>query len=148
MISSLDIDSSIFYPRFTEYFGLTFVNRARNLDLAVKQHLKKFPHSSVVNLGAGMDTGYFRINDSEVKWYDIDLPEAIGLKRKFVDETPNYIFIEKSVMDFTWFSKIDYTKDRGIIFLAGGLFMYFRKSEIIILLKKLAEIFPGGQDYF
>ena len=148
ILSNIDLNTSNIYPRFTEYFGLTFVNRARNLDLAVKKHLQEFPHSTIVNLGAGMDTGYFRINDPNIKWYDLDLPEAISLKGKFVDETENYKFIKGSALDLSSFSKIDFTIEKGIIFLAGGLFMYFQKSEVIILLEKLAEKFPGGKVIF
>ncbi len=148
ILTKIDIDTSDYYPRFTEYFDLTFVNRARKLDLAVKENLKIFPKSTVVNFGAGMDTGYLRINDSTARWYDLDLPEAIKLKRKFVEETENYTFITKSVLDQSWLSQIDFTIGNGIIFLAGGLFMYFRESEVVSLLEKLAENFLGGKIVF
>ncbi len=75
--------------------------RTEILDEAVQEFLKKEPHGVVVNLGCGLDTRFYRIDNGSVSWYDLDVPEAIDLRRKFFDETDRFRFISKSVTDFS-----------------------------------------------
>ena len=82
-----------------EYFGLTFVVRARNCDNAVKEYIHHHPHTTVVNLGAGLDTTFSRIDNGQIKFYNIDLEEVIELRNKYLPDTERNISIAQSVLD-------------------------------------------------
>ncbi len=50
----------------------------------VKAHIKEQPHASVVNLGAGLDTEFYRIDNGTIRWYDLDLPDVIEIRKQIL----------------------------------------------------------------
>ena len=53
-------------------------------DEQVGRFLKSFPDGIVVNMGCGLDTRFPRVDNGKVLWFDLDLPEAIAIRRKFL----------------------------------------------------------------
>ena len=122
---------------------LSVVIRTEILDCAVEKFMAKHELGTVINLGCGLDTRYYRLENSEYLWYDIDLPDTIELRRNFFDETDNYHMIGKSVFDYSWFDEI--TDNRPILIIAEGLLMYFSENEVDELMIALAQKFPGSE---
>ncbi|UYP46060.1 hypothetical protein NEF87_002345 [Candidatus Lokiarchaeum ossiferum] len=137
-----------YYGDREEYFGLIFLARARNFDDALQKYLQKYPKATVINLGAGLDTGFSRNDNGQLLWYDIDLPNIIELRRKYIPETARSICISKSILDFSWMTEIKYNSQNGIFFIAGGLLMYFKEEVVQRLLISLSEKYPGGELIF
>jgi O-methyltransferase involved in polyketide biosynthesis len=117
--------------------------RTEILDEQTNNFLKKNPGATVVNLGCGLDTRFHRIDDGSVNWYDLDVPEAIELRRKFFDETDRFRFIAKSVLDPTWTELVP--KDKPILFIAEGLLMYFTEDEVKEILSIICSAFPKSE---
>ncbi len=127
-----------------EWRALGLLVRAKSFDVALKNYIEHYPNSSIVNIGAGLDTTFYRVDNGTIKWYDLDLPNAIQFRRKFLSETSRNIFIAKSALDYSWFNEIEFSHDRGVFFIAGGFVYYFKEYEIAFLLSAMAERFPGG----
>jgi O-methyltransferase involved in polyketide biosynthesis len=132
----------------TEYFGMIFLARGRNLDDALKKYLTTYPECTVVNLGAGLETNFYRCDNQQLQWYDIDLPDVIAFRKIYLGETDRYHYLAQSVLDFSWMYVVPFDPEKGIFIMAGGLFMYFTKEEIAQLLTTMAEKFPGGEVIF
>ncbi len=122
--------------------------RTKALDYLVKKFIDKNPYATIVNLGAGLDTPFNRVDNGKIKWYDLDLPEAIALRRMFIKENVRNRFIAKSMFDYRWFNEVDYTPEKGILFVASGVLMYFNEKTVKKFLKKIASHFPGGEIVF
>jgi len=55
--------------------------RAKMLDDRVRTFTVEHPDAVVVDLGAGVDTGLFRVSPpATVGWYSVDLPRVIALR--------------------------------------------------------------------
>src|ERR1700759_37334 len=55
--------------------------RAKMLDDRVRAFIEQHPDAAVVDLGAGLDTGLFRVAPpATVDWYSVDLPAVIALR--------------------------------------------------------------------
>ncbi len=102
--------------------------RTEILDELTQKFLKKNPDGTVVNLGCGLDARYDHLNNNQVRWFDLDVPESIELRKNFFTPNEHYQFISKSVLDFSWNDVIP--KDKPILFIAEGLLMYFTESEV------------------
>ena len=50
--------------------------------------------------------------------------------------------------DLSWFDDIHFREEDGIIFVSGGVFMYFHEEDIKRVFCALAKRFPGGEIYF
>ncbi len=116
--------------------------RAKKYDEYVKEFLRKAPNGIVVNIGCGLDTRFYRIDNKKVNFYDLDFPEVIEIKKKFISENDRYHFISSSVLDYDWI--LNLKKHEGpFIFLAEGVFMYLNKDEVKSLVLKLQSQLPG-----
>jgi methyltransferase (TIGR00027 family) len=142
MVSQIDFDFSQFEKEWATQ--LYVVIRTEILDKAVNGFITKHPNAVVINLGCGLDTRFFRVDNGTTRWYDLDLPEPIRIKRQFFKETDRYKMLDKSVFDYSWINEI--TKDdRPILIIAEGLLMYFQESEVKDLMNTLVKAFPKAE---
>ncbi|MDR1537572.1 MAG: class I SAM-dependent methyltransferase [Clostridiales bacterium] len=148
IVSRLDYDYSRVAGAYGEYGIIASANRAYQLDKILRSYLLKHPDATIVNLGAGLDTTLARVDNGRLNWYDLDLPEIIAIRRTALGKGERGAYIAKSVFDYSWMDDIAFEKEKGIMFLAAGLFYYFHFSEIKDLVAKLAERFPGGELVF
>lgn len=131
-----------------EFVGLLLVFRARSFDDAIREYIKVHPTATIINIGCGLDTTFFRVDNGQIMWYDLDLPNVIAIRGKYIPETRRCEVIPRSVFDLSWFESVDFSKDRGIFFLIGGLFYYFKEEEVVSLVRAMAARFPGGELIF
>ena len=143
-----DVDFSHVKKYLTEHNGIIYLERARNFDNALKKYMENHPSTTVVNLGAGLDTTFNRVDNGKIKFYDLDLPDAIEYRRKFIQETSRNRFIAKSTFDQSWFDDIEFQPEKGIFLIAGGLFGYFEEEKVAGLFRAMADCFPGGELIF
>ncbi len=122
--------------------------RARQYDQYARDFLARHPHGCVVNLGCGLDTRFWRLDDGRLHLYDLDLPEMIDLKRQLVAETERYRLVGRSVLDHAWLDQVAAEQPGPFIFLAEGLFMYLPADQVRGLIVELATRFPGSELVF
>lgn len=113
------------------------------LDSEISNYLNTYPDSVIINLGAGLDNRFSRMDNGFISWYDIDLPAVIELKKCFFKETERYRLIDSSIFDFTWMKVIEAGR-RPVLFIAEGLLMYFETSDIMALFDGLIGNFAGA----
>ncbi len=117
--------------------------RTEIIDEQAKNFLSKNPDPIVVNLGSGLDTRFHRLDNGSVIWFDLDVAEAIELRKNFFKESDRHKFISKSVLDFSWME--DIPKDRATLFIAEGLLIYFTEDDVKSILKTIGENFPNSE---
>ena len=58
------------------------------------------PEGLVVNLGAGLDTRFYRLDNGTIAWIDIDLPEVVAFRQKLQDPAnPRRLLLAASVLE-------------------------------------------------
>jgi O-methyltransferase involved in polyketide biosynthesis len=148
IITRLDYDFGAFASALGEYGGIGYLVRARRFDESITSYITKHPQATVVNLGAGLDTTFSRVDNGQIRWVDIDLPDAIAFRRQLIPETERSVCIARSAFDQQWFNEVDFDPAKGIFIIAGGLFMYFEEPGVRELFAAMAECFPGGEIHF
>jgi methyltransferase (TIGR00027 family) len=127
-------------PRLTIHMPI----RAKKYDTYAIEFLKKHPAGVIVNLGCGLDTRFFRIDNGQVEFFDLDLPEMIELKRGLLGEHERYHLIGQSALDFTWMDQAA-RLNRPALVLAEGIFMYLPEEKVKALVLKLQQRFPDSE---
>jgi O-methyltransferase involved in polyketide biosynthesis len=146
IIDSVDFDFSKMSENVPEISQISWIARCKRFDLIVKDFINKYPGGTIVNIGCGLDTSYERIDDQSVLWYDLDLPDVIELKKKFLKETEHMKFISKSFLDTSWFEDIlVYDK---ILFISAGVFVYFEEKVIREFIIRVANRFENSEMFF
>lgn len=129
---------------FTDFFNVGWITRARMFDDTIRKFLSQQPDAVVVNLGAGLDTTFYRVDNGTLRWYDLDLPDVIEARKKIIPESDRSKCIAKSLFDPAWPGEIP-SAGGNILFLAGGVLYYFTEPEVREFFKLLADRFPGGE---
>lgn len=141
---AVEVMDSIDYP-FEENFGrpgVAFPLRALCFDEQVKDFIKRHPRGTVVALGDGLETQFWRVDNGQVRWLSVDLPETISLRQQLLPDTDRFRNLSCSALDHRWMDEVD--PDNGVFITAQGLFMYFDESEVKALIAECAERFADG----
>jgi methyltransferase (TIGR00027 family) len=122
--------------------------RARKFDAYASAFIKDNPSGLVISLGAGFDTRYWRISAGAGKYFEVDLPEVVSVKKDILGDGLEYELIGCSVLENEWMEQLAAKQKENILFLAEGLLMYLPEKEVIRLFQQLASSFTNSQIVF
>ncbi len=131
-------------PVLTNHIAL----RARKYDAIANDFIAEHPACTVVNLGCGFDTRYWRIEHGKCEYLELDLPEIIELKKAALKDRLEYGLIGASVLDHAWMDRVNPGAKKKVLLLAEGLFMYLPKPEVIALFRAFSKKFHGSRIVF
>ena len=116
--------------------------RTRILDDYTKDFIDEYPDGLIVNIGCGLDTRFFRLDNGKINWIDVDLPEMINLRKKLFEKTERNKMLATSVLEQNWLNEILFEKDKMVLIIVEGTLMYFEEKEVKKLFNQLIEKFP------
>ena len=144
IIKKLNIDTAE-YDKFMSHEGV--VARTVMLDRQLKEMIKKHPDLIVVNVGAGFDDRFSRVDNGRIQWFDLDLPDAIAARKKAFSERERVTMIPGNALEEDWCetvrSAVVKTGSKPV-FIAEGLFMYLTMDQIRTFLTILKNNFTDG----
>jgi O-methyltransferase involved in polyketide biosynthesis len=146
IMSRIDYDFSTITDNINRLTQFAWIARSLNFDSSITHYLFIHPKATIVNIGCGLDTTFERVDNGLLKWYDIDLPDVIMLRKEFIEENERRKSIACSFLEDSWFQQIK--QEENILFLAAGVFYYFEENQIKDFLLKLAVSFPGSELLF
>ncbi len=143
IISTVDYDFSTITQNISWVSQFAWVARSLHVDNAILGFIKDYPKATIVNIGCGLDTTFDRIDNGQINFYDLDLPDVIDLRKKFFEENERRKTIACSFLDNRWFTQIQ--PDNGVFFIAAGVFYYFDENQIRDFFKSIAGGFRGSK---
>jgi O-methyltransferase involved in polyketide biosynthesis len=146
IIDKIDYDFSVINKNIGSLSQHGWVARSLHTDRIVLNFIKQHPEATIVNIGCGMDTTFSRIDNGKIKYYELDLPEVIELRKAFFKETERYKSISSSFLDTQWFEKI--TVNDGLLLTAGGVLYYTEEEKIKKFFIALADHFGRCELFF
>jgi len=149
IVERLDFDNSLFAD-MRPGCGMDFnpaVARAYTIDQTLIKMIEKYPDMTVVNIGAGLDTTFRRVDNGKIRWYDLDFPDTIDLRRELLPESERDEYIPKSILDKTWYKDIR-VRGAKVFFMASGVLCYVKPDGVKGLFLDLIEEFPESEILF
>jgi O-methyltransferase involved in polyketide biosynthesis len=147
LVQAVDYDFSVIDARLSPVVRLASVARARQCDDVLKTYIADHPRASVVDLGAGLDTMFYRIDNGLIEWYDLDLPNVIAMRKQLLPETDRVYSIAKSLLDMSWCDDLTNIDD-GVFAVAGAVLGYFSEGQMKTFFSTLADRLPGVEMVF
>lgn len=120
------------------------IARTLLLDRMVKVYIEKNPNLTVVNIACGMDTRVYRLDNGKLRWYNLDLPETIEVRRHFFEENGRISTIAKSAMDDSWAREVEPTEEQVLVIIEG-LTMYLCETDVRKILSIIADAFANAE---
>lgn len=146
IIDGIDYDFSTITSNISDVSQYGWIGRSLSVDKIVKGFIEAHPKSTIVNIGCGLDTTFERIDNGSIYWFDLDLPDVIELRRKFIHESERRKCISGSFLDYEWLNQLK--GEDNILFIAAGVLYYFEEHQIKNFFSRIADLFPEGEIVF
>ncbi len=139
IIERIDYD----FPDPTWFQGVAqngAIARLMYIDGMIRRFTAKHPRGTIVNIGCGLDTTFYRVDNGQQLFYELDLPDVMEIRRSlFEPDTERHVSIASSFLDNAYFEQIKV--EDGLLFTACGVLLYFSEAQ-------LKGFFIGASDYF
>ena len=146
IINSIPYDFTLISKNINEIVRAGWIARSIFFDKKIKAFIATYPEATVVNIGCGLDTTFVRVDNGQIQWIDLDLPDTIDLRKKYISESERRHVLPKSVFDQSWYERIE-KKDK-VMLLIGGVLCYFSESEVKRLFNDFHTFIPGVELVF
>lgn len=113
--------------------------RSMNMDKYIQNFLNINPNGTIINVGCGMETTFYRNDNGKAIWYEIDLEEVTTLRQKVFKSNDRDIVLTYSMFDYSWMKEVKKSNEPYLI-VASGLFYYFEEKAVIEFLRKVKEL--------
>ncbi|MCC9710816.1 class I SAM-dependent methyltransferase [Streptomyces sp. MNU76] len=141
IVAGIDYD----FARFDGLPSLTgAMLRTVLFDRWVADFLAAHPDATVVEIGTGLNTRYERLDNGRVRWFDLDLPDVIDLRRAFFADTPRRTMVAASVTDEAWAAEVASRTDGPYLLVAEAVLPYLYESDVRRVVDLLSDRFPGS----
>ena len=147
IVAQLDYD---FERRFASQRDLAFRACLRTvmIDRWAREFLRLHPGGTVVEIGTGLNTRFERIDNGALRWFDVDLPDSMALRRRFFVDTPRRTMIEGAFGESDWLAKLASANGGPYLFIAEAVLVYLDEQTVRRGLSAIAAAFPGSQFVF
>jgi O-methyltransferase involved in polyketide biosynthesis len=139
LVDSLEYD----FTRFGGPALLGCILRSAILDGWVRGFMAQHPGATVVELGTGLNTRFDRLDNGTVRWFDLDLPDTIVLRRRFFADRPRCTMLAGSVLDTDWFDAVA-AAPGPYLFVCEAVLVYLTAQQVRTALSQLAQRFDGS----
>ncbi len=124
----------------TEYSSLASAVRSRNIDQCVQAFLQGHTQPVIINVGCGLETLYQRNDNGKALWYELDMPEVLALRSRYLPETERDRFLAYSMFDYRWMDIVRQAEPQSVLIIASGLFLYFTQDQVVDFIRHLMEL--------
>lgn len=130
LVNQLDFNQSKALSNMMEPGILGLAVRALKMDREIKRFLATHPDGKVVNIGAGLDTAFYRCDNGKVQWYDLDLPDSMDIRKSLLPEPNERVnYLSKSMFDYSWLDDIGDVSN-GLFIIIPGVLPYFKENDV------------------
>ncbi len=126
------------------FVNLTWLARAKQFDLLIESYILGHPRCTVINLGAGLDTRFQRVDNGSIRWLDVELPAVAAIRTQLMPDTERSRCIACSMLDEGWIGEIQ-DPEEGVYLHSGGCLIYLSEAEIRRLFDMLHRRLPGAR---
>lgn len=136
LIEKLDYDFSLADKDTAMRSGV--IARTIVLDKLTKTWLASHPGAVVVNIACGLDTRCYRMA-GYAHWYNLDLPETMAVREKFLPESGTISQVAMSAMD-DWGDAIK-EQNAPVLIVIEGLTMYLSEADVQRIFRVISNRF-------
>ena len=118
--------------------------RSALFDVWVRDFLRRHPEGTVVEIGAGLNTRFERLDNGTVHWYDLDLPDIVELRRCFFSDSHRRVTLAASVLDPGWIETVRRSPGPYLL-VAETVFVYLEEAQVKTGLAQIARGLPEAR---
>lgn len=134
--------------QYTYYDRIVIMERLISMDDRVRNFINRYADGIIVNVGCELDTMFSRVDNGRIRWYNVDLPERLEIRRKYLESRDREVNLESDTLDYSWLDRIAKKQDDAILFVAYDMMKFFDIDMLKTFLDTLWKKYPGAEVVF
>jgi O-methyltransferase involved in polyketide biosynthesis len=148
IVAGIDYDFGKFSDADSQRSFTRTTLRTAIIDRILRRFLQEHPEATVVEIGCGLNTRFERVDNGDISWYDLDVPDVASLWHQFFEEGGRRKFLAYSAFDEAWMKQVQAESHGPFIFISEASVIYFPEEEVKIYMQNLGRFFPGSHYIF
>jgi O-methyltransferase involved in polyketide biosynthesis len=140
VVENIDYDLGRLKSEISDYSSISWSARALQFANITTEFIHSHSEATIVNLGAGLDTTFYIVDDGKIKWFNVDSEAVNELRNTLLPANTRITNISGNVLDPNLFERI-MVNTQNVLFIASGLLLYLTENEIKVLFKGIADRF-------
>ncbi|WNJ96828.1 class I SAM-dependent methyltransferase [Vibrio ruber] len=121
---------------------LLHVTLTQICDQQVREFLATYPDAWVINVGAGLDTRFYRVDNGRCHWLEVDVSEHLIWRQRLFHPSERYQHINGSVTSLSWLKNIHISESAPILILCEHALLETQSEHVAAFIRTLGLTFP------
>lgn len=110
-------------------------------DKQVSAFLMRHPQGLVVNVGAGLDTRFYRLDNGRCRWFELDTDENLLWRERLFHQSDRYTLKTGSVTEFDWLMRLPRRDHTPMLLLCDQALLRCNSEQLAIFIQKIGCYF-------
>lgn len=111
-------------------------------DEVVKNFLKHHPTGWIVNVDAGLDTRFYRLDNGRCRWLEVDVDENLLWRERLFHRSERYQMVQGSVRQLGWLNSLGIPSGHPTMLICDQALLNCNASEISSFCNQISRRFP------
>lgn len=117
-------------------------------DIRVKMFLQTYPNAWVLNVGAGLDTRFYRLDNGICHWIELDVSEHLVWRQKLFHKNERYQLLCGSVNNTEWLDALPIPNKAPVLIVCDQVLLGCSIENIADFVQSLGCHFVNAQACF
>ncbi|MGR5178747.1 class I SAM-dependent methyltransferase [Vibrio mediterranei] len=114
-------------------------------DLQVKHFLDTHPDGWVINVGAGLDTRFYRLDNGRCHWVEVDTDEHLVWRQRLFHKSERYQLRCGSLDDMSWLQSLSIPCSRPVLVVCEQALLDHRENRIAHFIQSIGCYFQHAR---
>lgn len=124
---------------------LLHVTLTQLCDRQVSEFIMKNPDGWVINVGAGLDTRFYRIDNGLCHWIELDVTENLLWRQKLFHQSERYQHLCGSVVDVSWLDALPVPEKAPVLIVCEHALLDCSEKQVAQFIQALGRHFDGAR---
>ncbi|MGF1738025.1 class I SAM-dependent methyltransferase [Photobacterium satsumensis] len=107
-------------------------------DRQIQHFLRRHPDGRIINLGSGLDTRFYRVDNGRCRWFDIDVGENLLWRQRLFHRSERYRMLPGSTTDLSWLQALPPMSGAPVMVLCDHALLASSEAELAHVVQSLA----------
>ncbi|MDW6002611.1 Leucine carboxyl methyltransferase [Vibrio mangrovi] len=121
---------------------LLHVTLTQICDRQVRDFLSIYPDAWIINVGAGLDTRFYRVDNGRCHWIEVDISENLIWRQKLFHPSERYQHMNGSVDSLAWLKTVVIPESAPLLILCEHALLSVQTESISHFIRALGLSFP------
>ncbi|GEM76864.1 class I SAM-dependent methyltransferase [Vibrio sagamiensis] len=114
-------------------------------DQRVNQFLQQNPYGLIINVGAGLDTRFYRLDNGCCHWIELDISEHLLWRQRLFHRNERYEHYCGSTHDMSWLERLPHSVNVPVLILCETALLDCTQPQVIEFIQVLSRHFTSAE---